>query len=65
MTGFEHFQVLVSVVVGLALTNLLTGVSSALKKQQPFCFVQSLWTLNVATFITPFWLTTLTPLRNA
>lgn len=30
MTGFEHLQVLVSVVIGLALTNLLSGVGSTL-----------------------------------
>ena len=43
MTGFEHLQVLVSVVIGLALTNLLAGVGASLKGHQRLYWVQSVW----------------------
>ncbi len=55
MTGFEHLQVLVSVVVGLALTNLLGGVGSTLKRTRRLYWVQSLWTLNLVLGMVLFW----------
>ncbi len=55
MTGFEHLQVLLSVVIGLALTNLLSGVGSTLKGHQRFYWVQSVWALNLALSMVLFW----------
>ena len=60
MTGFEHLQVLISVVAGLALTNLLSGIGSTLKGHQPLYWVQSIWALNIAIFIVLFWWFTFT-----
>jgi hypothetical protein len=60
MTGFEHLQVLISVVAGLALTNLLSGIGSTLKGHQPLYWVQGLWALNLAIFIVLFWWFTFT-----
>jgi hypothetical protein len=60
MTGFEHLQVLISVVAGLALTNLLSGIGSTLKKHQPLYWIQCVWALNLAVFIVLFWWFTFT-----
>ena len=60
MTGFEHLQVLISVVAGLALTNLLSGIGTTLKGHQRLYWVQSLWALNLAVFIVLFWWFTFT-----
>jgi len=60
MTGFEHLQVLVSVIAGLALTNLLSGVGETLKQRRPLYWVQAVWALALALFIVLFWWFTFT-----
>jgi predicted Na+-dependent transporter len=54
---FEYVGVMVSIVVGLALAHILTGVSrtiQALGKVRLY-WVHSLWTLNIMAYLVAFW----------
>lgn len=54
---FEYVGVLVSIVVGLALAHILTGVSRTIqaRAQVRLYWVHSLWTLNITVFLVFFW----------
>lgn len=54
---FEYVGVLVSIVVGLSLAHILTGVSRTIqaRSQVRLYWVHSLWTLNITVFLVFFW----------
>ena len=53
MSTFEFISVLLSIVVGLALTRLLSGVGRALeiRRRLRFYWVQAVWVANVALLL--------------
>ena len=57
MSTFEFVSVLLSIVVGLGLTHLLTGVGHALEHRRDvrFYWVQGLWVVNVGLIFVSFW----------
>jgi hypothetical protein len=57
MDLFEYVGVLVSIVVGLALAHILTGVTRTLQAhgQVRLYWVHSLWTLNIMVYLVFFW----------
>lgn len=55
MSQFEFIAVLVSIVTGLGIVRLLSGVSQFLSKGRKFYWVHLLWTWNVFNFIVFFW----------
>ncbi len=57
MSTFEFVSVLLSIVVGLGLTHLLTGVGNALEHRRDvrFYWVQGLWVVNVGLIFVSFW----------
>jgi hypothetical protein len=57
MDLFEYVGVLVSIVVGLALAHILTGVSRTIQAlgQVRLYWVHSLWTLNIMVYLVFFW----------
>ena len=61
MNLFEYVGVLVSIVVGLALAHILTGVSRTIqvrhqvRHQVRSYWVHSLWTLNITVYLVFFW----------
>jgi hypothetical protein len=61
MSTFEFVSVLLSIVVGLGLTHLLTGVGQALehRREVRFYWVQGLWVVNVGLIFVAFWWATL------
>jgi len=54
---FEYVGVLVSIVVGLALAHILTGVSRTLQAfgQIRLYWVHALWVLNIMAYLVFFW----------
>ena len=62
MSGFEHLAVLVSVVIGLAMTNILGGFGLALKSHGflKLYWLQCLWALNLVLSMVVFWWTSYT-----
>jgi hypothetical protein len=61
MSTFEFVSVLISIVVGIGLTHLLTGVGQALEHRRKvrFFWVQGLWVVNVGLIFVSFWWATL------
>ena len=61
MSTFEFISVLLSIVVGLGLTRLLTGVGRALETRRTvrFSWVQGVWVLNLGLLFVSFWWATL------
>ncbi|MBT8397745.1 MAG: hypothetical protein HKO65_20650 [Gemmatimonadetes bacterium] len=61
MTTFEFVTVLLSIVVGLGLTRLLSGIGRALELARTlrFYWVQGVWVLNIALALVVFWWATL------
>jgi len=61
MSTFEYISVLLSIVVGLGLARLLTGVGQALeaRKRIRFYWVQGVWVVNLALLLVSFWWATL------
>ncbi|MFG1691515.1 hypothetical protein ACGF5M_05115 [Gemmatimonadota bacterium] len=61
MSTFEFISVLLSIVVGLALTRLLSGVGRALEIRRGlrFYWVQGVWVVNVGLLLVAFWWATL------
>ena len=61
MSAFEFISVLLSIVVGLALTRLLSGVGRALeiRRKIRFYWVQGVWVVNVGLLLIAFWWATL------
>lgn len=61
MSAFEFISVLLSIVVGLALARLLTGVGRALetRRKTRFYWVQGVWVINVVLLLVAFWWATL------
>ena len=57
MSAFEFISVLLSIVVGLALTRVLSGVGRAMeiRRKIRFYWVQGVWTANVALLLVVFW----------
>ena len=55
MSQFEYIGVLVSVVTGLAIVRLLSGVAQFLSNEQKPYWVHLLWTWNTFHFIAFFW----------
>ena len=57
MSSFEFVSVLVSVIVGLAITNLLTGLGRAIhhRKQARLWWVHIVWTGSIFLFLTLHW----------
>ena len=57
MSAFEYLGVLVSVVMGLGLTHLLTGVSKTIHHRDTLrvYWVHLMWALNVAIYIVAIW----------
>ena len=57
MSAFEFVSVLLSIVVGLALTRVLSGVGRAMeiRRKIRFYWVQGVWTANVALLLVVFW----------
>jgi hypothetical protein len=54
---FEYVGVLISIVVGLALAHILTGVTRTLQTlaRVRLYWVHSLWTLNIIVYLVFFW----------
>jgi len=54
---FEYVGVLVSIVVGLAMAHILTGVSRTLQAlgQIKLYWVHALWTVNIMAYLVFFW----------
>jgi hypothetical protein len=61
MTTFEFISVLLSIVVGLALTRLLSGLSRVVELQMrvTFSWPQGAWAVNVGLALVVFWWATL------
>ena len=61
MSTFEFISVLLSIVVGLGLTRLLSGVGRALEMRRKlrFYWVQGVWILNLGLLFVSFWWATL------
>ena len=61
MSTFEFISVLLSIVVGLGLTRLLTGVGRALETRRNlrFYWVQGVWVVNLGLLFVIFWWATL------
>lgn len=61
MSTFEYISVLLSIVVGLGLARLLTGVGQALEARRRirFYWVQGLWVVNLVLLLVSFWWATL------
>ena len=61
MSTFEFISVLLSIVIGLALTRLLSGVGRAMeiRREVRFYWVQGIWVANVALILVVFWWATL------
>lgn len=61
MSTFEYISVLLSIVVGLGLTRLLTGVGRALETRRNlrFYWVQGVWVVNLGLLFVIFWWATL------
>ena len=61
MTTFEYISVLLSIVVGLALTRLLSGLSRVVELQMrvTFSWPQGAWAVNVGLALVVFWGVTL------
>lgn len=57
MSAFEFISVLLSIVVGLALTRLLSGVGRAveIRRKLRFYWVQGVWVVNVGLFLVVYW----------
>lgn len=57
MTSFEYIGVLISVLLGLAITHLVVGSVSAIqnRKTTHFYWVHTLWVFNTLVYITQFW----------
>ncbi len=57
MSSFEFISVLVSVIVGLAITNLLTGLGRAIhnRKQARLWWVHIAWTGSIFLYLTLHW----------
>ena len=54
---FDYLAVLISVVLGLAVTHVLTGVSGAINRRHrvPVNWVQLFWGLNVLAYVLAVW----------
>ncbi len=61
MSTFEFISVLLSIVVGLGLTSLLTGIARVLESRRRirFYWVQGVWVVNVGLTFVAFWWGTL------
>lgn len=61
MSTFEYISVLLSIVVGLGLTRLLTGIGQAMEARRKvrFYWVQGVWVVNLALLLVSFWWATL------
>jgi hypothetical protein len=61
MSTFEYISVLLSIVVGLGLARLLTGVGQALEARRRirFYWVQAVWVVNLVLLLVSFWWATL------
>ena len=57
MQAFEYLGVLISVVIGLALTHLVVGVVAVIQSRQSakLYWVHLLWTFNVLFWLLQFW----------
>ncbi len=57
MSLFEYLGVLISVVMGLGIAHLLTGISQTIQNRDSvhIYWVQSLWTLNILFYIVAIW----------
>ncbi len=57
MTLFEYLGVLISVVMGLGITHLLTGISKVIQHRDTVrvYWVQIVWTVNVLVYILVIW----------
>ena len=54
---FDYLAVLISVVLGLAITHLLTGVSDAINRRHHvrLDWLQLFWAVNVLTYVLAVW----------
>jgi hypothetical protein len=54
---FDYLAVLISVVLGLAVTHVLTGISGAINRRHrvPLDWVQLFWGLNVLAYVLAVW----------
>ena len=54
---FDYLAVLISVVLGLAITHVLTGVSRAIndRHNHPLDWVQLFWAVNVLAYVLAVW----------
>jgi len=61
VSTFEFISVLLSIVVGLALTRLLSGFGRALelRRNLKFFWIQGVWAANIALALVVFWWATL------
>lgn len=57
MTSFEYIGVLISVLLGLAITHLMVGIISTVQNRNStrVYWVHLLWVANTLIFITQFW----------
>lgn len=57
MGSFEYISVLISVLLGLAITHLVVGMVSMIQNREStrLYWVHLLWVLNVITYITQWW----------
>ena len=54
---FDYLAVLISVVLGLAMTHILSGASSAINRRQhvPLDWIQLFWGFNVLAYVLAVW----------
>ena len=54
---FDYLAVLISVVLGLAITHVLTGVSAAINRRHhvPIDWLQLFWAVNVLAYVLAVW----------
>ena len=57
MTSFEYLSVLIAVIMGLAVTRLLSGVGQVIRRREQVrgYWVHSLWSFNVLIYLLGVW----------
>ena len=57
MNSFEYLSVLVAVIMGLAVTRLLTATGSAARHRETVCidWIQVVWVFNVLLYVLTIW----------